>query len=105
MIIVRITEWYRLEEINDDRVFELLEYCREHGIDQLELEIFSPGGSVQEAWEAPIAEAFRRKLIHMGFKLPTTGETSGWSRNDRDFSVGVLFHPSRKDLLFKRFDL
>jgi ATP-dependent protease ClpP protease subunit len=42
--------WYRLEEINDDRVFELLEYCREHGIDQLELEIFSPGGSVVKAW-------------------------------------------------------
>jgi hypothetical protein len=59
----------------------------------------------QEQWEAPLEEAFRRKLIHIGFQFPITGGISGWSKNDSDFSVGVLFQPSRKDLLFKRFDL
>jgi hypothetical protein len=59
----------------------------------------------QEQWEAPLTESFRRKLIHMGFKLPVTGEVSGYTRSEQDFSIGVLFHPSRKDLLFKRFDL
>jgi len=42
--------WYQLQEINDDRVFDLLEYCKKNGIDQIEFEIFSPGGSVVRAW-------------------------------------------------------
>jgi len=42
--------WYQLNDINDDKVFELLEYCKKHNIKELELDVFSPGGSVVRAW-------------------------------------------------------
>ena len=42
--------WYRVEFIEDTKIRELLEYCKKNGINELELEIFSPGGSVVKAW-------------------------------------------------------
>lgn len=42
--------YYLLNSIDDDKVFEIYNYCTKNNIDQIEMEIQSPGGSVVNAW-------------------------------------------------------
>ena len=41
---------YKLTAIDADKIFDIYEYCSKYGINSVEIEINSPGGSVVEAW-------------------------------------------------------
>lgn len=56
----------------------------------------------KELWQAPIAEALRRKMNSTGYKLPLTGAIKGYTRNDLDGEIGIFYQPSRSDLINKR---
>ena len=67
--------YYLLDQVNAAKFFELYEYCVDHGIKKIHLEIQSPGGSVVEAWRIiGLMQKYRQN-----YGIETTTECLGFA--------------------------